>query len=157
MRSDTLLTYRHADGEGTSGGRIPGRKRKLKIALPKQIPAHLAALTAYAVLEFAMPVGKAVMREPQLTPGVVTFFRLSGTAALFWLLSLFTRRERVPGRDLVRLLLASLFGIVFCQGLTFYGLAQTSPLHVAVICNSTPMIALALSAAFIRFLETLHW
>ena len=74
MRSDTLLTYRHADGEGTSGGRIPGRKRKLKIALPKQIPAHLAALTAYAVLEFAMPVGKAVMREPQLTPGVVAFF-----------------------------------------------------------------------------------
>ncbi len=122
----------------------------MKINFLRQFHAHLATLTAYAVWGFALPVGKAVMHNPQMTPGVVTFFRLSGTAALFWLLSLFLHRERVSGRDKVRLLLASLFGIVFCQGLTFYGLALTSPLHAAVICSSTPMIALALSALFCR-------
>lgn len=67
------------------------------------------------------PLGKVILAGG-VTPLMLTDCRMVGAAALFWVLSLFTGRERVEGRDLLLMFFASLFGIVLNQGLFLSGL-----------------------------------
>ena len=83
------------------------------------------------------------------TPLMLTDCRMVGAAALFWVLSLFTGRERVEGRDLLLMFFASLFGIVLNQGLFLFGLGLTSPVNASIITTSSPIITMVLAAVFL--------
>ena len=76
--------------------------------------------------------------------------RVAGAAVLFWLASLFTKRERVPGRDLVRLFFAGLLGLVFNQCCYIIGLGITSPINASIVTTSAPIFAMVLSAIILK-------
>ncbi len=73
------------------------------------------------------PVAKLVMAAGIVSPLLLTNFRIFGAAILFWIASLFTPREHVSSRDLLRLAGAGLLGIVFNQGCYVFGVGFTSP------------------------------
>lgn len=58
------------------------------------------------------PVGKDAMAHG-ISGIELVLFRVAGAAVLFWLASMFTEREHVPGRDLARLFFAGMLGLVF--------------------------------------------
>lgn len=94
------------------------------------------------------PLGKVILAGG-VTPLMLTDCRMVGAAALFWVLSLFTGRERVEGRDLLLMFFASLFGIVLNQGMFLFGLGLTSPVNASIITTSSPIITMVLAAVFL--------
>lgn len=95
------------------------------------------------------PLGKDAMTHGFSGIDVVTF-RVAGGAVLFWLTSLFTKKEHVPRRDLLMLVGAALLGLVFNQCCYTIGLSITSPVNASIETTSMPIFAMILAALILR-------
>ena len=115
----------------------------------RPLVAHLCLFLACVFWGLMAPVGKDAMNHGISGVELVTL-RVAGAAALFWLASLFTKRERVPGRDLVRLFFAGLLGLVFNQCCYIIGLGITSPINASIVTTSAPIFAMVLSALILK-------
>ena len=80
----------------------------------KPLLAHLCLFGSGAFWGLMAPVGKDAMTHGIEGIDMVSF-RVLGGAILFWLTSLFTRREHIPTTDIIKLAGAGLFGLVFNQ------------------------------------------
>jgi len=76
--------------------------------------------------------------------------RAGGSMILFWLVWLFTPKEKIALNDFPRIIAAAFFGVAFNMLTFFKGLSLTSPISAAVIMVSTPMIVLTLSALIMK-------
>jgi drug/metabolite transporter (DMT)-like permease len=111
---------------------------------------HLAMFSANAMWGLMSPLAKMVMVGGAITPLIMTNLRILGAAALFWLASLFGRREHVSRRDLLRLFGAALLGIVFNQGCFIFGVRLTAPGDASIITTSMPLWAMLLAALILK-------
>ena len=111
--------------------------------------AHLSLFLACVCWGLMAPVGKDAMAHGISGVELVTL-RVAGAAVMFWAASLFARRERVPGRDLVRLFFAGLLGLVFNQCCYIIGLGITSPINASIVTTSAPIFAMVLSALILK-------
>ena len=111
--------------------------------------AHLAMFMACAFWGLMAPVGKDAMTHGITGIDMVTF-RVCGAAALFWITSLFTRREHVTRRDLMLFPLAGLFGLVCNQCCYTIGLSITSPINASIVTTSMPIFAMILAALILK-------
>jgi drug/metabolite transporter (DMT)-like permease len=116
---------------------------------------HLVTAIAYILFGLNIPAVKSVIDQGGITGWSVTFYRMAGAAVLFWTASLFTRRERMPPRDLGMILIAGLFCILINQASFIVGLSLTSPIDAAVVTTLTPMLTMVLAAVFLR--EPITW
>lgn len=114
-----------------------------------QLRGHLAMLGANTLWGLMSPVAKLVMAGAVVSPLLMTDFRIVGAAILFWILSLFTPREKVPGPDLLRLAGAAVLGIVLNQGSFIFGVGFTSPGEASIITTTMPMWVMILAALFL--------
>jgi drug/metabolite transporter (DMT)-like permease len=122
----------------------------------KNFKGHGALLVAYVIFGLNTPIAKNVLEHDEICSGLaLTFYRIGGAAFLFWTLSLFTKRESVPLRDLLMLFGASLFGIFFNQMTFIAGLSQTSPINASVIVTTAPIMTMLLAAFFLK--EPITW
>lgn len=111
--------------------------------------AHLSMFSACAFWGLMAPVGKDAMTHGITGIDMVTF-RVCGAAALFWLTSLFTKRERVSRHDLMLFPLAGLFGLVLNQCCYTIGLSITSPINSSIVTTSMPIFAMLLAALILK-------
>lgn len=111
--------------------------------------AHLAMAGACAFWGLMAPLGKDAM-----THGIdgitMVSFRVSGGAILFWLTSLFVKKEHVPLRDKLRFAGSGLFGLCFNQCCYTIGLSLTSPVNASIVTTSMPIFAMVLSAIILK-------
>lgn len=91
------------------------------------------------------PVAKFVLSSGIIAPLLLTDFRVSGAALLFWILSLFMPSERVPWQDLLRLAGAGMLGILLNQGCFIFGVGLTSPGEASLITTTMPMWVMLLA------------
>ena len=96
------------------------------------------------------PVAKFAMSCGAIGAFAVTEVRIVGAAALFWIESFFQKPEHVRGRDMIKMFAASMLAIVFNQGCFIFGLKMASPVDASIITTSMPLIALVLSAIFLK-------
>jgi drug/metabolite transporter (DMT)-like permease len=115
----------------------------------KNFKGHAALFTAYLIFGLNTPVSKTVLADGEMSPLALTFFRFAGAAALFWLASLFVKRERVCRRDMFLLFVASLFGILINQMSFIVGLSMASPIDASVITTTAPILTMILAAFFL--------
>ena len=113
------------------------------------ILAHLSMFLACAFWGLMAPLGKDAMTHGITGLDMVTF-RVAGAAILFWITSLFVKREHVPGKDIIRFIGAGFFGIVTNQCLYIYGLSLTSPVNASIVTTSMPIFAMILAAIILR-------
>lgn len=85
-----------------------------------------------------------------ITPFVVTGLRIGGAMVLFWIASFFQKPEHVNHKDLARLFVASLLGIVFNQGCFILGVGLSSPGDASIITTSMPLWAMVLAALILK-------
>lgn len=111
--------------------------------------AHLSMFFACAFWGLMAPVGKDAMTHGIDGIDMVTF-RVCGAAVLFWLTSLFTRREHVTRHDLLLFPLAGLFGLVCNQCCYTIGLSITSPINASIVTTSMPIFAMILAALILK-------
>lgn len=107
----------------------------------RPLAAHASIFLAEAFWGLMAPIGKDAMAHGISNFDLVTF-RVIGAAILFWVTSLFVKREHVPVRDILMLGAASLLGIVFNQGLFTIGLSITSPVNASIVTTSMPIFAM---------------
>ena len=113
------------------------------------ILAHLSMFLACAFWGLMAPLGKDAMTHG-ITGLDMVPFRVAGAALLFWITSLFVKREHVPGKDIIRFIGAGFFGIVTNQCLYIYGLSLTSPVNASIVTTSMPIFAMILAAIILR-------
>ena len=94
------------------------------------------------------PIGKSALVE--FSALSVTTFRMVGAAACFWLLSLFCKREQVDHRDMLKIFFASLFALVFNQGVYIFGLSMTSPIDASIVTTTLPIVTMIVAAVYLK-------
>lgn len=96
------------------------------------------------------PVSKSLFGTGLVSAYALTMMRMGGGAVVFWIASLFTRREHVPPRDLLLFFFASLLGIVLNQGTYVLGVSKTSPIDASVVTTTTPIFVMVIAALYLR-------
>ncbi|WP_297674966.1 DMT family transporter [uncultured Bacteroides sp.] len=114
----------------------------------KNLKGHLFALTANILWGLMAPIGKSTLME--FSALSVTTFRMVGAAACFWLLSAFCKREQVDHRDMLKIFFASLFALVFNQGVYIFGLSMTSPIDASIVTTTLPIVTMIIAAIYLK-------
>lgn len=96
------------------------------------------------------PAAKIAMVGGGIAPIVVSDLRFFGAMVLFWLISLFCRKEYVEPKDMMKLFGAAMLAIVFNQGCFIFGVKYTSPVDASIIATSMPLIAMVLAAFILK-------
>ena len=117
-------------------------KKTMKASRP--LIAHLAMFGACAGWGLMAPVGKEAMTHGFDGITMVTF-RVAGACLLFWLASLFAKKEQVPLRDKIQFIGAAVFGLVCNQCCYTIGLSLTSPINASIVTTSMPIFAMLLA------------
>lgn len=114
----------------------------------KNLHGHLFALTANIMWGLMAPIGKSALQE--FSALSVTTFRMVGAAAAFWILSMFCRQEYVNHRDMLKIFFASLFALVFNQGVFIFGLSMTSPIDASIVTTTLPIVTMIVAAIYLK-------
>ncbi|MDE6085937.1 MAG: DMT family transporter [Muribaculaceae bacterium] len=115
-----------------------------------KLKGHLAMLGANVMWGLMSPVAKIVFASGLIAPIVMVDFRVSGAALLFWITSLFSPREHVPLKDILRLFGAGMLGVLFNQGCFIIGVNLTSPGEASLVTTTMPMWVMLLAWVFLK-------
>ena len=119
------------------------------------LKGHICALGAVLLFGLMSPMCKLAMKNGAIDGVLLAFFRVSGAALLFWLISPLTPREKIARNDWLPLLGMSLCGMVINQFLYVLGIQYTSPTNACVVGTSTPVMTFILAALFLHHRVTL--
>lgn len=111
--------------------------------------ALIAAFMASLIYGLNFTIAKDVM-PLYVKPYAFIVFRVSGASILFWIASLFIKKESIDTSDYLRIFLAAIFGVGLNMLTFFKGLSYTTPINAAVVMVTTPIIVLTLSAIILK-------
>jgi drug/metabolite transporter (DMT)-like permease len=114
-----------------------------------KLGGHLAAAGAYAIFGFNIVFNKDIANSGAVAPMVLFTLRAVGATALFWVLSLFLPRERVAGRDLLRMVLASFLGLFVPQLSFLFAIGASTSIDCAVLGSLTPIYTMCFAFLFL--------
>ena len=120
----------------------------------EKLNAHLCMLCACIFWGLLSPLGKDAMLHGIDSIDLVSF-RVLGTCAVFWIASLFVKKETVPCRDNFLFAGAAVLGLILNQCLFLVGLQLTSPANASIETTATPIITLILSFFILK--EPVTW
>ena len=116
---------------------------------------HAACAAAYIIFGINVVVCRDIATDGGLAPIVLFSMRSLVAGALFWLVSLFSPREHVPPRDLLRLFGAGMLGLFLPQLTFLHAIAHTTPVDLSVMSTTTPIFTMFVAAIFLR--EPITW
>lgn len=114
----------------------------------KNYKGHLYALAANVMWGLMSPIGKSALVH--FSAVSLTTFRMVGACLAFWLLSFFLKQEKVSSKDMLRIFFASLFALIFNQGMFVFGLSLTSPINASIITTTLPIITMIVAAIYLK-------
>ena len=114
----------------------------------KNVQGHVFALTANILWGLMAPIGKSALME--FSALSVTTFRMVGAAACVWLLSALCKYVHVDHRDMLKIFFASLFALVFNQGVYIFGLSMTSPIDASIVTTTLPIVTMIIAAIYLK-------
>jgi drug/metabolite transporter (DMT)-like permease len=104
---------------------------------------------ANLVFGLNIPVTKALIGS-WMSPLGYTISRVLFGTLIFWIISLFAKKERVSQRDLIMIAIGGIFGLVATQLCFAMGVKYTSPVYFSLILSLTPVFVLLMSAIFLN-------
>lgn len=119
-----------------------------------KLEGHLIIGLTNVLFALNMIISKSVLPD-MISPKGLTLSRIVFATIAFWLLSIFSKKEKVNKKDMVLLFLCGMFGIAINQGLFIVGLSATSPVDASILVTSTPMFVMIL--AFFLLKEPITW
>lgn len=105
------------------------------------LKAHISLFAAQVIYALNYSIAKDLM-PVHIGPLALVLLRISGACALFWILSLFTKKESLAIADLKKLALLAVFGVFLNQVFFIYGLSLTKPINSAIIMISNPIMVI---------------
>ena len=116
---------------------------------------HLACAGAYIIFGINVVVCRDIATDGGLEPIVLFAMRSLVAGALFWLVSLFAPKEKVPPKDLLRLAGAGVLGLFLPQLTFLHAIAHTTPVDLSVMSTTTPIFTMFVAAIFLK--EPITW
>ena len=114
------------------------------------ILGHLASFFAYVIFGLNTIVCKDIANFHLLSPMMLFCLRSVGAAALFWLISAFMPKEKVPVRDLGGIFIASMLGLFLTQITFLKAITITTPMDATIVATMTPIMTMFVSAIFLK-------
>lgn len=111
----------------------------------KIVKAHLSILGANLFFGVNYAIAKGIMPN-YLLPNGFTLLRIITAFTLFYLLSLFFKREKIQRKDYPRFIAAGFLGVAFNQFIFLNGLNFTSPIDSAIIVTINPILVMIFAA-----------
>ncbi len=116
---------------------------------------HLACFLAYAIFGFNIIVCKDLTAGSLISPLAIFTLRSVGAGALFWLISLFTPKEKVDRNDYLRIFAASMLGFFVCQVTFLVGIPHITPMDCSVLSAISPIYTMIIAAIVLK--EPITW
>lgn len=107
--------------------------------MTKALKGHIALFVAQLIYALNYSVAKGLMPE-FIHPIALVFARVLGAGLLFWIFSLFVKTQKVEKKDMKRIALLAIFGVVINQIFFIYGLSITTPINSSIIMISNPIM-----------------
>lgn len=114
------------------------------------VAGHFAACGAYLIFGFNIVLTKDLTNSHIFTPLSLFTLRSVGAGLLFWILSVFSPKETVEKRDLVKILLASLLGYYGTQLTFLVGINYTTPFDCSIIASLGPVFTMLFAAVALK-------
>ena len=121
---------------------------------PKLI-GHLSVLGAYIIFGFNIIICKELTNTHLVSSLGLFCFRSAGACLLFWLISLFLPKEKVPFKDLCGIFAASMLGFLLTQLAYLESSKFTTPLDTSIITSTTPIFTMFVAAIALK--EPITW
>lgn len=121
----------------------------------QSVVGHLACLLAYAIFGFNIIVCKDLTAGSLISPLAIFTLRSVGAGALFWIISLFTPKEKVEKRDYIRIFAASMLGFFVCQVTFLVGIPHITPMDCSVLSAISPIYTMIIAAIVLK--EPITW
>ena len=122
---------------------------------PRLAVGHAAAAAAYVIFGINVVVCRDIATDGGIEPIVLFAMRALVAGALFWLVSLFAPKERVPWKDLLKLAGAGFLGLFMPQLTFLHAIAHTTPVDLSVMSTTTPIFTMFVAAIFLK--EPITW
>lgn len=115
----------------------------------EKLKGHLACGAAYTIFGLNIVFCKDIANAVTVSPEALFGIRMFVAAAAFWLMSLFAKKEEVPFRDVMKMALAGVIGLVLPQYTFLKGITMASTIDCSIIGSLTPMWAMIFAAIFL--------
>lgn len=119
-----------------------------------RVLAILAAFGASAIYGINHTLAKGLM-PTYIQPFGFILLRVTGAAILFWIISLWSPKEKIATSDWLRLVGCAIFGMVINMLFFFKGLSLSTPINSSVIITLSPVMVLILASILIG--ERITW
>ena len=116
---------------------------------------HLACAAAYVIFGINVVVCRDIATDGGVEPIVLFAMRALVAGGMFWIVSLFMPKERVPWQDLLRLAGAGILGLFLPQLTFLHAIAHTTPVDLSVMSTTTPIFTMFVAAIFLK--EPITW
>ena len=107
---------------------------------------HLACFTVYAIFGFNIVICKDLATSNLISPVALFCLRSVIAGSLFWITSLFCRKEKVDTKDLPRIFAASVLGFFLTQLTFLTGISSITPMDCSIIGAMTPIYTMFVAA-----------
>lgn len=111
---------------------------------------HLACAAAYTIFGLNIVFCKDIANSGVIGPFALFSMRALGAGCLFWILSIFTPRERIAREDWVRIAIASLIGFFGTQVSFLIGITRATAIDCAVISVLSPIMTMLVAAVAVK-------
>ena len=116
---------------------------------------HAALLSANVMWGLMAPLGKDLLNSGVIPSMSLAALRIIAAALLFWSVSLLVpsdivKKEKIDSKDWWKIIVASLLVIGANQVLIILGLAMANPVDAAIICSSTPILCVLVTAVLLH-------
>jgi len=113
-----------------------------------KIAAHASLLVANIIFGLGVPITKLLL-DNWVSPMALMATRCIGAAVIFWAVSLFMPKEKVPIKDLFVIMIGGLIGFLVSQTFTAWAIDYSTPAYVSFIGTLTPVMTMVCAALFI--------
>ena len=121
------------------------------MAIDKEnIKGHLACFTAYVIFGLNIIVTKNIMEPAIISPMALFCLRSLGAGALFWITSLFVKKEKVAKRDFIQIFAAAILGFFLTQITFLVGISHITPMDCGVMTSLSPIYTMFIAALVLK-------
>ena len=113
--------------------------------------AIIAALTATSIFGLNHTITKSLMPVFVTPPGLL-FARVLGACTLFWVISIFSKKEKIQKKDWAKFLFCSVFGMSVNMISAIKGLELSTPINSSIISTISPIIMIKENVIKIRLI-----
>lgn len=110
---------------------------------------HMAMVLSVLFFGLNIPALKQLMPE-WLTASDSTVFRLAGGAILFWVVSIFTKNDKIERSDWLSLVMSGVLGLFSFIFFFNLGIENSSPVDVSIIMAMPPVLVVIFSAILFK-------